>query len=928
MTPAAMTDGQQLILIVEDSATQREELRYLLEKHRFKVAAAADGQEALALLERERPIAVISDIVMPGMDGYELCRRIKGGEAHLDIPVILLTSLSDPEDVITGLECGADFFIMKPYNEQFLLSRIQHILANQDLTGEHSARMGLEISFRGKKYFINSDRLQILNLLLSTYETAIQKNQELVDARQEMEQLNEQLEEVVARRTADLQTEIEGHKAAEQKLTRINRLYTVLGKINEAIIRIREPERLFQEACRIIVEDGALRMAWVGACDAEHPRVRPVAHFGHEDGYLTRAHISIDPAIPEGEGPTGLAFREKRYIINDDTEINPVMAPWREEALRRGYLSSASLPLIANGDVIAIMTIYAPEPYFFKDEEQQLLSSLSDDLAFAIESMKTEKKKKAAEEELKRASVYNRSLIEASLDPLVTINAAGKITDVNIATETATGCSRDELIGTDFSEYFTDPARARAGYQQVFNEETVHDYALEIKHHSGTVTPVLYNAALFRDDAGEVLGVFAAARDITELKRAERELRQVKNYLANIVDAMPTILVGLDEQEAVTQWSREAVRHTGIPAEQASGRPVQELLPDFAPWLRLLREKITKKAPVSVERVVVSKGDESFLYDLMLYPLDHDGMGGAVLRIDDVTERARVQDVMVQTEKMISLGGLAAGMAHEINNPLGIINQAVQNLDRRLTADLPGNREAADQIGLDLERLAAYCEKRQLDQFIASIREATARASTIVTNMLQFSRQSSAAKQPLLLPDLVEQAVALAANDYDLKKKYDFRSIQIQREYDPNLPPVPVVAVEIQQVLLNLLKNAAQAMNANPPGRQPQITVRLRRDGKYALLEMEDNGPGMDEHVRLRIFEPFFTTKEPGAGTGLGLSVSYMIVTNNHKGFITVDSSPGSGARFFVRLPLQEQPQENNAYGVAGSGSIRSLANP
>ncbi|MFA7405749.1 MAG: response regulator [Pelobacteraceae bacterium] len=198
MTSKQTIAPPHLILIVEDSPTQREKLRHMLESNDFRVQAAANGEEALTLLEGERPLAVISDIVMPEMDGYELCRRIKGDPELHGIPVILLTSLSDPEDVITGLECGADYFIMKPYNEDFLLSRIQHILANRNLETEHGVRIGLEIFFRGKKYFINSDRLQILNLLLSTYETAIQNNRELANASDELSMLNEQLEENMA----------------------------------------------------------------------------------------------------------------------------------------------------------------------------------------------------------------------------------------------------------------------------------------------------------------------------------------------------------------------------------------------------------------------------------------------------------------------------------------------------------------------------------------------------------------------------------------------------------------------------------------------------------------------------------------------------------------------------------------------------------
>jgi PAS domain S-box-containing protein len=136
-----------------------------------------------------------------------------------------------------------------------------------------------------------------------------------------------------------------------------------------------------------------------------------------------------------------------------------------------------------------------------------------------------------ADEAVPRAAAYNRSLLEANLDPLVTINPDGKITDVNNATEKVTGLARQQLIGTDFSDYFTDPGKARAGYEQVFREGLVQDYELEIRHRDGHVTAVLYNASVYRDEAGDVIGVFAAARNISERKRAEEEIRKLNEEL-------------------------------------------------------------------------------------------------------------------------------------------------------------------------------------------------------------------------------------------------------------------------------------------------------------------------------------------------------------------------------------------------------------
>ncbi len=144
--------------------------------------------------------------------------------------------------------------------------------------------------------------------------------------------------------------------------------------------------------------------------------------------------------------------------------------------------------------------------------------------------------RKRVEEALLRANAYNRSLIEVSLDPLVTIGPDGKITDVNAATEAETGYMRDQLIGTDFSDYFTDPEKARAGYEEVFRNGKVFDYALDLQHRDGHVKSVLYNAAVYRDDVGQVIGVFAAARDVTERKLAEEQLKRYSEHLEDVVE--------------------------------------------------------------------------------------------------------------------------------------------------------------------------------------------------------------------------------------------------------------------------------------------------------------------------------------------------------------------------------------------------------
>ncbi|HUW06943.1 MAG TPA: response regulator [Williamwhitmania sp.] len=206
------------ILIAEDSPTQAEQLRYALEKNSFEVIVAKNGKMALDLALEKLPAIVISDIVMPEMDGYELCKAIKSNETTSDIPVILLTSLSNSEDVLEGLACGADNFLTKPYSEKYLLSIIDQIIANKEFRHGDIVRVGVEISFGGKKRFITANQQQMLSLLISSYDAAVQKNSELVQAQEELRTINERLEELVEVRTADLSAEIEVRKRTEADL--------------------------------------------------------------------------------------------------------------------------------------------------------------------------------------------------------------------------------------------------------------------------------------------------------------------------------------------------------------------------------------------------------------------------------------------------------------------------------------------------------------------------------------------------------------------------------------------------------------------------------------------------------------------------------------------------------------------------------------
>ncbi|MCF6284090.1 MAG: HAMP domain-containing histidine kinase, partial [Candidatus Hydrogenedentes bacterium] len=232
----------------------------------------------------------------------------------------------------------------------------------------------------------------------------------------------------------------------------------------------------------------------------------------------------------------------------------------------------------------------------------------------------------------------------------------------------------------------------------------------------------------------------------------------------------------------------------------------------------------------------------------------------------------------------------------------GGILQACQNIERRTSPERRKNWMVAKDLGLDMEILHQYMEARGIVEFIRGIREDGERAANIVADMLAFSRQSESHFAPIKVLAMIETVLRLATKDYDLKKNYDFRRVVVTQDHEDELMEIPCDKTKIEQVLLNLLKNATQAMGAQE---NPSIFIETRREAEFARIEVADNGPGMDEETRRRVFEPFFTTKEVGVGTGLGLSVSYFIITGHHKGTMTVESTPGQGTRFILRLPLR-----------------------
>jgi len=383
------------------------------------------------------------------------------------------------------------------------------------------------------------------------------------------------------------------------------------------------------------------------------------------------------------------------------------------------------------------------------------------------------------ETKIRSASAYARSLIEASLDPLVTISPEGKIMDVNKATELATGVGRQSLIGSDFADYFVDPALAREGYQRVISEGFVRDYPLTLRHKSGTLAHVLYNATVYKDENGRMHGVFAAARDVTDRKRMEEDLRAASHYTRSLIEASLDPLVTISPEGKITDVNKATELVTGVGRDKLVNSDFSDYFtePERARqgYQQVIQKGFLRDYPLSIRHT--SGRIVDVLYNASVYS-GNGKVRGVFAAARDVTERKRAEADLrrVMQEVQHSVNVLAPASAEILTSTTQVAASAVETATA--VSETSATVEEVKQTALVSNQKAQYVAdlaqktlhssqagRRSSEESIEVMSRIRDQMESVAESIVRLSEQSQMIGQIIeTVNDLAEQSNLLAVN--------------------------------------------------------------------------------------------------------------------------------------------------------------------
>ncbi len=370
-------------------------------------------------------------------------------------------------------------------------------------------------------------------------------------------------------------------------------------------------------------------------------------------------------------------------------------------------------------------------------------------------------------------------------------------------------------------------------------------------------------------------------------------LRASEGYIKDILVSMPLMLVGLDEAGNITQWNRRAEDITGMKAEDVLGKNLWDAYPVITVSPDQVAEALKNNETITIKHS--QRGQ--YCFDISIYPLQDQDETGVVILVDDVTKKILAENMLIQNDKILSMGELASSMAHDINTPIQSILFDLRSFQGMLSDSSQSMHEAGSSGASE-----------QLNQLLSHAYEKGEKVASIVQNLQDFARGRSDRIQRTNMVDLMEHTLELAGDVLSAPSGLSFRDIQIETSYEKDLPMIPCYVTELQQALLSLFRHAYDALGrANEPARQPVIRIQMNVSYDSFWIRIQHNGVGLSDEEQMHLFEPFVTKDSPDVDYDAAkrLSFAYFIITEQHQGYMAVTSDIDVGTTFHIQLLLK-----------------------
>lgn len=659
---------------------------------------------------------------------------------------------------------------------------------------------------------------------------------------------------------------IENNKYQE-KLIKANRLYFFTSQVNQMIIKTTDEKILFKEACRIAIETGKFKMAWVGIIDEKTKIVSPVMHDGFDMDYLSTIKIIADSAAPEGRGPSATAILTKGYAVSNDIATDEKMSLWRTEALKRNYYSSIALPITKLGKVIGVFTLYADTKNYFDASEIALLEETAGNISFALDIFEKERQRKKAEQALSESEKRYQTLTESSPVGIFHTDETGYTTYVNPQWTKISGMSFEEALGNGWLNgvHEEDRSGLEKRWQQATKGKKLSTTEYRFKRSDGSIAWVLGQAIPETNSLNEIVGYIGTITDITSQKISEHEIAQALDLSSAIINSLPGIFYLYDEKGKFLRWNKNFETVSGYSIEEIKNLHPLDLFD--VDEKGLLAEKISntfKYGQDNVEANLLLKDRKKIPYYFTGKLIEYENIPCLMGVGIDITERVEAQEKIKETSEEL--------------RQLAVHLQTIREVERKRIG-----REIHDELGQQLTAIkmdVAWIDKK--------IPEESATLKTKIKNIIALLDGSNKSIRRILSelrPGILE--------DHDLLEAMEWLGNQFTT--NTGIPVIfnkPEKTIKTPQLIANCIFRVYQEAltNITRYAKAKKVSTIIRIDNNNIIFTIADDGTGFD----------IAGIKNKKSFGLLGMKER----VHSLNGKFELISSPGSGTKITVSLPL------------------------